>query len=172
MAENTQQQQQVDFDKIEYRNFQDEKDLQTIISLIEKELSEPYPIFTYRYFVQKFPDHTILAYYNGTCIGCIVSKLDEHIKHQGMGKKSMRGYIAMLAVHPEYRRIGLGRNLIKKSLDHMKEQGADEVILETELTNISALKLYESFGFIRDKRLLSYYLNGNDAYKLKLYIKE
>ena len=50
-----------------------------------------------------------------------MSKLDEHIKHQGMGKKSMRGYIAMLAVHPDYRRIGLGRNLIKKSLDHMKE---------------------------------------------------
>jgi len=53
----------------------------------------------------------------------------------------------------------------------MKEEGADEIILETEITNLSALRLYESFGFIRDKRLLSYYLNGNDAYKLKLYVK-
>lgn len=77
----------------------------------------------------------------------------------------------MLAVHPDYRRIGLGRALIKKTLDHMREQGADEIILETEITNESALRLYESFGFIRDKRLLSYYLNGNDAYKLKLFMK-
>ena len=52
----------------------------------------------------------------------------------------------------------------------MKTEGADEIILEAEITNLAALKLYESFGFIRDKRLLTYYLNGNDAYKLKLYI--
>lgn len=53
----------------------------------------------------------------------------------------------------------------------MKEDGADEVILEAEITNTNALRLYESFGFIRDKRLLSYYLNGNDAYKLKLLLR-
>jgi peptide alpha-N-acetyltransferase len=40
-----------DADRIEYRTFKDEQDLQTIISMIEKELSEPYPIYTYRYFV-------------------------------------------------------------------------------------------------------------------------
>ncbi len=77
----------------------------------------------------------------------------------------------MLAVDPQHRRLGLGRLLIKKSIDKMKEEGADEIVLETELTNIAALKLYESFGFIRDKRLLTYYLNGNDAYKLNLYVK-
>lgn len=37
----------------------------------------------------------------------------------------------------------VGRKLVKKSIDHMKEQGADEVILETELTNQAALRLYE-----------------------------
>ena len=50
----------------------------------------------------------------------------------------------------------------------MREMGADEVILETEITNTAALRLYESIGFLRDKRLASYYLNGNDAFKLKL----
>lgn len=53
----------------------------------------------------------------------------------------------------------------------MKEDNADEVCLETEVTNIAALNLYESFGFARDKRLQAYYLNGNDAYRLKLSLK-
>ena len=89
----------------------------------------------------------------------------------------------MLAVDPTYRRFGLGiliyynsylliigRKLVRMVIDTMKAEGADEIILETEITNLAALKLYESFAFIRDKRLLSYYLNGNDAFKLKLHL--
>ncbi len=41
----------------------------------------------------------------------------------------------MLSVEPEYRRLGLGRLLIRKSIDVMIENGADEIILETEVTN-------------------------------------
>ena len=41
----------IDPSKIEMRTFKSEADLQTIIHMIEKELSEPYPIYTYRYFV-------------------------------------------------------------------------------------------------------------------------
>ena len=53
----------------------------------------------------------------------------------------------------------------------MKDLGADEAILETEVTNLAALRLYDSLGFLREKHLRSYYLNGNDAYKLKLFLK-
>jgi len=95
--------------KIEYKTFASEEDLATVVSLIEKELSEPYPIYTYRYFLQKFPQHTWLAFLDGRCVGCIVSKLDEHAKH---GTTKKRGYIAMLAVDPAFRRLGLGRRLI------------------------------------------------------------
>ena len=109
-----------------------------------------------------------MAFYEGKCIGCIVSKLDDHIKPGHPRKK--RGYIAMLTVDPQHRRLGLGREIISRGLTQMKQEGADEIILEEEITNTAALRLYESFGFIRDKRLLTYYLNGNDAYKLKLYI--
>lgn len=76
----------------------------------------------------------------------------------------------MLSVEPEHRRIGLGRLLVTKTIDEMVKGGADEVLLETEVTNAAALRLYESLGFIRDKRLTAYYLNGNDAYRLKLLI--
>ena len=33
---------------------------------------------------------------------------------------------------------------------------ADEVVLEAEITNVGALRLYEGLGFLRDKRLIKY----------------
>lgn len=47
-----------------------------------------------------------------------------------------------------------------------------QIALETEITNTAAMKLYERLGFLRSKRLHRYYLNGNSAYRLVLYLKE
>lgn len=34
------------------------------------------------------------------------------------------------------------------------------------------MKLYERLGFLRSKQLHRYYLNGNSAFRLVLYLKE
>ncbi len=52
----------------------------------------------------------------------------------------------------------------------MDKNGGEEVVLETEITNKGALVLYENLGFLRDKRLRRYYLNGQDAYRLKMIL--
>jgi len=44
-------------------------------------------------------------------------------------------------------------------------------VLETEVTNKAALRLYENLGFVHDKRLFRYYLNGVDALRLKLWLR-
>ena len=46
-----------------------------------------------------------------------------------------------------------------------------QVVLETEVSNTAALRLYENLGFVRDKRLFRYYLNGVDALRLKLWLR-
>lgn len=43
-------------------------------------------------------------------------------------------------------------------------------MLETEFDNAAALSLYESLGFIREKRLFRFYLNGKDAFRLVLVV--
>lgn len=43
-------------------------------------------------------------------------------------------------------------------------------MLETEFDNHAALSLYESLGFIREKRLYRFYLNGKDAFRLVLAV--
>ena len=43
-------------------------------------------------------------------------------------------------------------------------------MLETEFDNAAALALYESLGFVREKRLFRFYLNGKDAFRLVLVV--
>jgi len=42
------------------------------------------------------------------------------------------------------------------------------VVLEAEIDNMAALRLYDNLGFIRDERLHRYYLNDHDAFRLRL----
>ena len=84
-----------------YRN---EEDLKDVIRLIEKELSEPYHIYTYRYFLNAWPELSFLAWAGSEAVGVIVCKLDQHMR----GSRLMRGYIAMLSVDPRWRGLGIG----------------------------------------------------------------
>ncbi|KAF2322965.1 hypothetical protein GH714_032490 [Hevea brasiliensis] len=81
---------------------------------------------------------------------------------------TLRGYIAMLVVIKPYRGRGIATELVTRSIKVMMESGCEEVTLEAEVTNKGALALYGRLGFIRAKRLFRYYLNGVDAFRLKL----
>lgn len=78
----------------------------------------------------------------------------------------------MLAVQEAHRGKGIATQLVRLAIDAMAARDADEIVLETEVTNTASLKLYERLGFLRSKRLHRYYLNGNAAFRLMLYLKE
>ena len=61
---------------VTFRIFRDEADLKQIMKMMTRDLSEPYPIYTYRYFVHQWPQLTLIAEHDGKTIGAIVSKLD------------------------------------------------------------------------------------------------
>ncbi|GJQ65393.1 hypothetical protein Trydic_g7503 [Trypoxylus dichotomus] len=151
--------------KIEYVQYQSELQMPMIMKIIQKDLSEPYSIYTYRYFIHNWPNLCFLAMCEDECVGAIVCKLDLH------RKQINRGYIAMLAVDKKYRKHGIGSTLVRRAIQEMIAGNADEVVLETEITNKPALRLYEALGFVRDKRLFRYYLNGVDALRLKLWLR-
>lgn len=94
----------------------------------------------------------------------------------------------MLATVQEFRGKGIATNLVKLAIEAMKSRDADEVsttipdapnlhsdsiqvVLETEDSNTASLRLYERLGFLRSKKLHRYYLNGNTAFRLILYLK-
>ncbi|WOL11633.1 hypothetical protein Cni_G20397 [Canna indica] len=132
--------------EIEYVSYGGEHHLPLIMGLVDQELSEPYSIFTYRYFVYLWPNLTFLAFHREKCVGTVVCKLGEH-------RNTYRGYIAMLVVVKPYRGRGIATELVTRSIRVMMESGCDEVTLEAEVTNKGALALYGRLGFIRAKRL-------------------
>ncbi|KAG2006026.1 hypothetical protein CC2G_002381 [Coprinopsis cinerea AmutBmut pab1-1] len=72
----------------------------------------------------------------------------------------------MLSVDKKWRKRGIASSLVRNSIEAMKLDGVSEIYLETEYDNHAALSLYESLGFIREKRLYRFYLNGKDAFRL------
>ncbi len=98
-------------------------------------------------------------------IGVIVCKLEPH---RG---GPMRGYIAMLATRASHRGQGIASKLVRMAIEKMIEKDADEIALETEVDNEPSLRIYARLGFLRTKRLHRYYLNGNTAFRLVLYLK-
>ncbi|TFK19374.1 acyl-CoA N-acyltransferase [Coprinopsis marcescibilis] len=170
-----------------YRQYVGESDLPHIMALVQNELSEPYVIYTFRYFLHQWPNLSFLAYSSDSAssepIGVIVCKQS---MHRG---STNRGYIAMLSVDKQWRKRGIASTLVRNSIEAMKREGVNEVrtlpprfpelkrssrptqiFLETEYDNYAALSLYESLGFIREKRLYRFYLNGKDAFRLVLVV--
>lgn len=75
-----------------------------------------------------------------------------------------------VAVKREFRRKNIGTILVLKEVEECLRLRCDEVFLETEVNNVNALRLYQKLGFYRHARLKKYYQNGNDAYRLKLWL--
>jgi mycothiol synthase len=58
-----------------------------------------------------------------------------------------RGDIRLVGVAPAYRRRGLGRELLRWGIAHVRAKGAVEVDLAVEALNAGALRLYVDAGF-------------------------
>ena len=82
------------------------------------------------------------------------------------------GDITNIAVHPDYRREGLGSRLLSTIIDLCKERDIERVCLEVKETNISAIEFYKKSGFLQDGVRKRYYQNTYDAYLMSLDLKK
>ena len=84
------------------------------------------------------------------------------------GHKSIVGFIVArqmageihvnnVAVRPEYRRLGIGENLVRAVLAWGREKGSAQAVLEVRAENAAAQKLYQACGFEAIGRRRRYY---------------
>ena len=77
-------------------------------------------------------------------------------------------HILNLAIHPRWRRMGLGAQLLANILDGAAARGCSFGTLEVRVGNLAARKLYERFGFRPVSIRRGYYSdNGEDALVLE-----
>lgn len=73
-------------------------------------------------------------------------------------------HIGTLAVHPDWRRRGLGEKLLAALLRQARDLGAGVALLEVRAGNLAAQNLYRKYGFEAVGRRKHYYHdNGEDA---------
>jgi len=74
------------------------------------------------------------------------------------------GHITNVAVHPDFRRKGIGEALVSVLLSHTIQNGVTSHTLEVRESNIAAISLYTRFGFQPAGLRKNYYEdNGEDA---------
>jgi [ribosomal protein S18]-alanine N-acetyltransferase len=66
-------------------------------------------------------------------------------------------HILNLCIHPQWRRQGLGRRLLRRLLALARERGADTAFLEVRVSNDAARGLYAAEGFCEIGTRREYY---------------
>ena len=81
-----------------------------------------------------------------------------------VGSQSVLGWADMmnLAVAPEYRRLGIGENLVIELINRLKENQVTCLTLEVRLSNSAAIALYSKLGFLEVGRRPGYYHNPRE----------
>lgn len=64
-----------------------------------------------------------------------------------VGRAARRGYVQRLAVTPEVQGSGLGRALLVDGLRWLRRRGAGRAVVNTQVDNERARRLYQSLGF-------------------------
>lgn len=104
------------------------------------------------------PDGFLVAEEDGRLLGYITAV--------ARGGEAM---IHSIAIAPEHRRTGIGRELMKAELEYLSKR-ATSVDLQVSVKNRAAIALYKQFSFTEIGTVRKYYRNGDDALIMRLQI--
>jgi ribosomal-protein-alanine N-acetyltransferase len=136
------------------------EDLKNVYLIERLSFERPYPSSYLETLAYLSPETFLVVSLNGHIVGYSASVL-----------RGSEGHIISIAVHPNYRGIGIGERLLRENVKQLKDLGAKRVILEVKVDNIQALNLYRKLGFKIVKTLKNYYWDGADAYRMTLNVE-
>jgi ribosomal-protein-alanine N-acetyltransferase len=96
------------------------------------------------YYALHRDSETIVAEDAARIVGFIIA----HLFFEGCGE------IVTIDVHPEARRLGVGRELLRRAEESLARRGANIAFLEVDCDNSGALALYQEFGYVVRERYL------------------
>jgi ribosomal-protein-alanine N-acetyltransferase len=111
-------------------------DIPEVLAIDQLSFSMPWPKKAYQYELTENPSSLLWVAQAHSVVGMIVVWLIVDEAH-----------IATIAVHPDWRRQGIGKYLLNAGLRGAVARGMKSATLEVRKSNTSAQALYQSFGF-------------------------
>jgi len=84
------------------------------------------------------------------------------IGYAGMWLICDEGHITNIAVHPEFRRCGVGSALMEALLEEAKKRNLTALTLEVRKSNHAAQSVYRKYGFEEGGLRKAYYADNNE----------
>ena len=112
-------------------------DLPAVLLIERASFTTPWPPQAYR---QELESNRLAAY-------LVVTVGEEVIAYGGVWLMVDEAHVTTFAVHPRYRRRGIGERLLLALMDLSADRHAREATLEVRLSNLGARRLYEKYGF-------------------------
>lgn len=132
-------------------NIMNESDIDDVVEISNLSFSTPWSRLSYeqelnnslaKYFVAKI-DNKVIGF-----IGTWIIVDESHITN--------------VAVHPNYRKLGIGSKLIESMLNYCKEKNCNAYTLEVRESNKTAISVYEKHGFVVDGVRKEYYQDNKE----------
>jgi ribosomal-protein-alanine N-acetyltransferase len=104
----------------------------------------------------------------------VIAKIDGTvIGYAGLQQAADEGYIANIAVLPEWRHRGCGEALVRWLIDYAQKSNLSFLTLEVRRSNTAAQALYRKLGFeVVGERLHYYARPKEDAILMTLFLKK
>ena len=128
-------------------------DLEHVVAIDQVSFSLPWPARSFQFELTDNPaSRCWVADMDGRIVGMVVAWLIVDEIH-----------IATFAIHPDFRKQGIGKDLLLHTLRSAKADGAVTSFLEVREGNEVALEMYRQFGFVESGRREGYYKNNDET---------
>jgi ribosomal-protein-alanine N-acetyltransferase len=131
-------------------------DIPQIVAVERIAFNDPWDERTLRESLAFYPETFFVAKDNGEIAGFVAGGVEDT-------GEEVYGHIMNLAVAPEYRRRGIGQQLIRRLEQEYAILGASGVQLEVRIGNTGAQEFYRRLGYREVFQIACYYANDEDA---------
>lgn len=130
------------------------QDLDDIVAIENVSFPSPWPKRIFKREMEAENSYKRVVRFSGTVVAYIITWTIYDEVH-----------ILNIAVHPDFRKLGLGEMLLRDCLNFSFERDLKLAVLEVRTSNNSAIKLYEKIGFKTLRVRKKYYSDtGEDAF--------
>jgi len=135
-----------------------DSDLDQILSIETSSFNshDAYCLEDFRSWFMRNPDLFLVAEIDGRIAGYGISRI-----------LADKADLASLAIHPEYRRRGVGSAMLEETVRRVKAYGIPQITLEVRKTNEDGFRFWKKMGFVPTGELPGFYEDGETAIQMR-----